>query len=346
MKGETESDGAEFGQQAAKRSDPAQRRRRLNPKKRRRISQHLRHHPANTIPQTPLFTAPKPSLFCPPSQLPSPPQTPPAQSSIDPDRSPEPIAAPRPAHLTPPDYASSRYFDLDLDIDIEHVEDDAKSSALANNTFSAMANAATAGGNTTTTTTVITTGSGTTTTPILPPRARALTRSSFSAFITKLRTTAYSDLPGGRAAPSLASVSHNLRTIAWSPLGNLVATGAGDRTLRIWNPERAHVKNSTELRGHVGAVERVAWHPVREAELASCSADGTVRFWDVRSGSRGRVGEIKLSGEGLTCVWKPDGGEVVVGTKVCRFCSSGLELLRLECMLISPGFAGKRPLDH
>jgi THO complex subunit 3 len=105
-----------------------------------------------------------------------------------------------------------------------------------------------------------------------------------------------------------------LRTLAWSPLGNYVATGSGDRRLRVWNPERAHVKHSTELRGHAGAVERVAWHPAREAELASVAADGSVRVWDVRS--KGNVAELKTGRDCFTLCWRPDGTEMLVGTKV------------------------------
>src|ERR1700743_2453375 len=42
--------------------------------------------------------------------------------------------------------------------------------------------------------------------------------------------------------------SFSIRTLAWNTTGQLIATGSVDRTLRIWNPERANVKYSTELR--------------------------------------------------------------------------------------------------
>ena len=106
----------------------------------------------------------------------------------------------------------------------------------------------------------------------------------------------------------------SIRTLAWNPTGHLIATGSADRTLRIWNPDRASVKNSTELRGHTGAIERVAWNPTKETELASCSSDGTVRFWDVRS--KGCSAEVKIGGEGFTLAWSPDGRTVVAGRKV------------------------------
>jgi WD40 repeat protein len=89
------------------------------------------------------------------------------------------------------------------------------------------------------------------------------------------------------------------------------------------------VRHSTELRGHTGAVERVAWHPRRDAELASCSADGTVRLWDVRSKSC--RAEIRLGGEGFTLAWSPDGDALIAGRKVrspLLFWSLSLSYLR------------------
>lgn len=112
----------------------------------------------------------------------------------------------------------------------------------------------------------------------------------------------------------------SIRSIAWSPTGHWIATGSGDRTLRVWNPDRASVKNSTELRGHTGPIERVAWNPTKEAELASCSADGTVRFWDIRS--KKCNAEVKLGGEGFTVTWSPDGKTVLAGRKVLDTVSS------------------------
>lgn len=110
------------------------------------------------------------------------------------------------------------------------------------------------------------------------------------------------------------SCASRIRTLAWNPTGHLIATGTGDRTLRIWNPDKASVKNSTELRGHTGAVERVAWNPTKESELASCSSDGTVRLWDVRT--KNCTAEIKIGGEGFTLAWSPDGNTLIAGRKV------------------------------
>lgn len=83
--------------------------------------------------------------------------------------------------------------------------------------------------------------------------------------------------------------------------------------MRIWNPDRNNFRYSTELRGHTGAIEKVLFNPVRDAELASCSADGTVRFWDVRS--KTCVSRLDVGGEAFTMSWSADGSTIVVGKK-------------------------------
>lgn len=74
------------------------------------------------------------------------------------------------------------------------------------------------------------------------------------------------------------------------------------------------MKNSTELKGHTAAIERVAFNPTKDAELASVSGDGTCRFWDVRN--KQCVAVVSLGGEGLTVAWAGDGSVVMVGRKV------------------------------
>ncbi|KAA6406913.1 MAG: hypothetical protein FRX48_09211 [Lasallia pustulata] len=139
-----------------------------------------------------------------------------------------------------------------------------------------------------------------------PPR-KSVPKDRFAALFSTLKTQTYHD-PASRTPGS-----HTIRSIAWSPTGAYIATGSADRTLRIWNPEKPQVKNSTELRGHSAGIERVAWNPTKEAELASVSTDGTCRFWDVRSKSC--VASVPLGGEGITIAWSGDGSIVIVGRR-------------------------------
>lgn len=53
--------------------------------------------------------------------------------------------------------------------------------------------------------------------------------------------------------------------------------------VRVWNPEKPEIRNSTELKGHTMGVDRVAWDPTHADKLVSCGGDGMVRFWDYRS---------------------------------------------------------------
>jgi THO complex subunit 3 len=82
-----------------------------------------------------------------------------------------------------------------------------------------------------------------------------------------------------------------------------------------WNPERPNVRYSTELKGHSAGIEKVAFNPVKDAELCSVSSDGVVKFWDVRT--KAVINEIKGLGDAFTLAWAPDGESLVVGNKVC-----------------------------
>lgn len=146
-----------------------------------------------------------------------------------------------------------------------------------------------------------------------PTRARPLARSAFSPYLAKLKTSVYQDNP----RPGAVSPHHFIRSLSWNAAGTFIATAAADRTLRIWNPEKANVRNSTELRTPAAppatSLERVAFHPINENELASCSTDGMVRFWDIRS--KATVGEVKVGEQPFTLAWTPDGSDIVAGRK-------------------------------
>ncbi|KAF2003331.1 WD40 repeat-like protein [Amniculicola lignicola CBS 123094] len=145
-------------------------------------------------------------------------------------------------------------------------------------------------------------------------RGKSLSKATFPPHFTKLRTTIYNDRDALGIRPGVVvSPNHYIRSLSWNAFGTLIATGSHDRTLRVWNPERAQVKQSTELRGTSGAVERVAFHPLNETELASCGSDGMVRFWDVRT--KASTGEVKVEKEPFTLAWTPDGSDIVAGRK-------------------------------
>lgn len=145
--------------------------------------------------------------------------------------------------------------------------------------------------------------------PSLRPR-QSLSKDKFSTHFGALKSTIYHD-------PSIArgtgAMSYSLRSISWNPLGTLVATGAADKTLRVWNPEKPNSRFSTDLKGHSAPIEKVAFNPVKDAELCSVSSDGVVKFWDVRT--KNCVNEVRGLGDAFTLAWAPNGDTLLVGNK-------------------------------
>ncbi|KAK4192643.1 WD40-repeat-containing domain protein [Podospora australis] len=142
-----------------------------------------------------------------------------------------------------------------------------------------------------------------------PVRTRqSLSKDRFVSYFAPLRSQVYSD-----STPRGGTGGHSIRTIAWNPLGSLVATGSSDRTLRVWNPEKPLVRFSTELKGHAAGIEKIAFNPVKDAELCSVSNDGVAKFWDVRT--KACVNEVKGLGNAHTLAWAPDGTSLLVGNK-------------------------------
>ncbi|KAL2816139.1 WD40-repeat-containing domain protein [Aspergillus granulosus] len=82
-------------------------------------------------------------------------------------------------------------------------------------------------------------------------------------------------------------------SVAFSPNGQLLASGSLDRTVRLWDTATGGLKQTLEdtttgglqqtLEGHSLWVTSVAFSPNGQL-LASGSVDGTVRLWDTATG--------------------------------------------------------------
>jgi WD40 repeat protein len=68
-------------------------------------------------------------------------------------------------------------------------------------------------------------------------------------------------------------------SLAWSPLGDRIASAGGDGTIRLWAPG-APGADTAVLRGPAGAALRVTWSPDGN-RVAATGEDGAVWLWDV-----------------------------------------------------------------
>ena len=113
-----------------------------------------------------------------------------------------------------------------------------------------------------------------------------------------------------------------INSVAFSPRGDLFASGSSDATVRLW--KAADGSAGPVLKGHQAGVFAVAFDPDGRL-LASASGDGTVRLWRVADGGTERTlpnalcaclafspdGQVLLGGgpQGFVHVWRVADGE-------------------------------------
>jgi len=94
--------------------------------------------------------------------------------------------------------------------------------------------------------------------------------------------------------------------VAWSPDGQRIASGSGDKTVQVW--DAATGGNALIYRGHASWVNAAAWSPDGR-RIASAGWDDTVQVWDAVTG------DIIFTYHGHTkgveaVAWSPDGQRI------------------------------------
>ncbi|EWC48397.1 hypothetical protein DRE_02166 [Drechslerella stenobrocha 248] len=138
---------------------------------------------------------------------------------------------------------------------------------------------------------------------------RYLSRTTAPKYFSDVQIRAFHD-PNARHHPGSHS-STLLRTVAWNNLGSRIATGGGGGNVKIWNPEKADVRSSTDLKGTgLQVTERVQWDPTHAERLASCGVgDSGV---DVAAKA---TQDIKTGADNFSLSYHPEAYAVAVGRK-------------------------------
>ncbi len=132
-----------------------------------------------------------------------------------------------------------------------------------------------------------------------------------------------------------------IASVTFSPNGKLLACGGHDKIVYILNRNESMPH---KLTGHSKSIRKVRFCPI-EAELASCSDDGTIKLWNYRKseerltleGHTGGVNDIVYSNEGKYLVSCSDDKTVRIWDVQSGRQLSSLQMENeIECIAISP----------
>jgi len=85
--------------------------------------------------------------------------------------------------------------------------------------------------------------------------------------------------------PDLINTPTIVYSVSYTAIAGLIATSHADKIIRIWDPRAPNGKTiQHSFASHKAWTSGVAWHPrTPYPQFASCSHDGTVKVWDLRS---------------------------------------------------------------
>lgn len=103
----------------------------------------------------------------------------------------------------------------------------------------------------------------------------------------------------------------NVTSLAWSPNGNLLASGSVDTVIRVWNPKTGQLQFT--LLGHSREVNSLAWNPDGSRLASTGWYDASLRIWDVQT--RQSVLVINTNQLLNSVCWSPDGKQLATSSE-------------------------------
>jgi hypothetical protein len=109
---------------------------------------------------------------------------------------------------------------------------------------------------------------------------------------------------------SSQSHSGSVSSLSWNPVGNKIASGSFDNTIKIWDGKSLELLKTLE--GHSGWVHSVSWNH-NGSQIASGSHDNTIIIWDSFTGKalhtlRGHANHV------ASVAWNHDSSKIVSGS--------------------------------